>query len=335
MRVLFVGSITGNSGPTNANRSFVEHWPNEDELILVDGSKAHKMQKLLTGALSDVVLTMGPGRPDSLARAAARARKKPVVGFCHGYIPFENDVNHLGMSAGKIQAYKKWLDDCDVVVTNSALQMRFLVTQQPSLEGKVAYANLGIEPFVQRNGVRSKSGKVVVAVSGGTRPIKANEVVAQAVNILRHRGIDASLDIYGRRYSPNDELDRLVRSGSGRYLGQVSRDEFIKGLRDSTVFVMDSRWEPFGLSALDAVEAGTSVLLSRNCGVGEVLGLCPSEVVLDCEDPEEVSDRIMALVQSPNAGRIFEKLDFDAISWHSSAGKLRNICAAAAGVEPI
>ena len=213
--------------------------------------------------------------------------------------------------------------------------MNFIKHEQPSLSNKIAYTNLGIEPFSWKGKSGAAPDSLVVAVSGGTRPIKANEVVARAVSILRDRGIDATLYIYGRRYSPNTELDSLVESGGGVYCGQVSRNEFINGLRKSTVFVMDSRWEPFGLSALDALEAGASILLSRNCGVADALGLGPSDLVDNCEDPVEVANKIAALVETPNAERIYGALDFEAMSWRSSSLKLRNICAAAAGIEPL
>lgn len=337
MRILFVAGLTGNTGPANANRGFAEAWPREDEVLLVgDGAKVKKLAALVGGALrADAMLTMGPGKLDTIGRAIAHMRGKPVIGFCHGYAPYENEVNNLGMNADEVEAWMSWLDDCDFVATNSALQMNFIKHKQPSLSNKIAFSNLGIEPFSWKGESGAAPGSLVVAVSGGTRPIKANEVVAQAVEILRDRGLDATLNIYGRRYSPNAKLDSLVDSGSAVYCGQVSRNEFINGLRKSTVFVMDSRWEPFGLSALDALEAGTSILLSRNCGVADALGLGPSDLVDNCEDPVEVANKIAALVESPNAERIYGALDFEAMSWRSSSLKLRNICAAAAGIEPL
>lgn len=337
MRVLIVAGLTGNTGPANANRGFTDAWPKEDEVLLVgDGSRAKKLASLVGGALrADAMLTMGPGKLDTIGRAIAHMRGKPVIGFCHGYAPYENEVNNLGMTVDEVEAWRSWLDDCDFVATNSALQMNFIKHEQPSLSNKIAYTNLGIEPFSWKGKSGAAPDSLVVAVSGGTRPIKANEVVARAVSILRDRGIDATLYIYGRRYSPNTELDSLVESGGGVYCGQVSRNEFINGLRKSTVFVMDSRWEPFGLSALDALEAGASILLSRNCGVADALGLGPSDLVDNCEDPVEVANKIAALVETPNAERIYGALDFEAMSWRSSSLKLRNICAAAAGIEPL
>ena len=337
MKVLFAGGVEGNNGPANANRAFVEHWPHEDEVLLIDGvGKIEKLLSLLKSVfIVDVVLSTGSGRLSSLASFIAKARGKAVIGFCHGYAPYENKINSLGMSEKEVEAFKSWLDHCDCVVTNSKLQMEFLATRQPSLVGKLAYANLGVSPFPWKGKGHAESAQLIVAVSGGTRPIKANEVVARAVSILRRCGIDARLDVYGGQYSSNAELDTFVKAGYVRYLGQVDRMDFLNGLRASSVFVMNSRRESFGLSALDAVEVGTSVLLSRNCGVNEILELKEGDLVNDCEDSEEVASKIKALWRLPNAERIYKGLDFEALSWWSSALKLRNICAEVAGFQMI
>ena len=337
MNVLFLGGIDGNTGPANANKGFVEHWPSGDRLCTVQsGTKMGKLSSLVRGALiADVVLSVGPGKLNSIARAIAKLRGKPIVAFCHGYAPYENKVNRLGMTEAQVNSYKRWLDDCDCVVANSALQMKFLASQQPSLEGKLTYVNLGIEPFDWPGANPRPDSGLVVAVSGGTRPIKANEIVARAIGLLRARGIDAKLIVYGRRYSSNKELDSLVEEESVSFAGQVGREDFLDGLRRSSIFVMNSRREPFGLSALDALEVGTSVLLYRNCGVVGPLGLGPSDLVDDCEDPEEVARKIMEIVASPNAERIYRGLNFDLLGWQNSSLRLRNICAAAAGVEQI
>lgn len=338
MRVLFVGSVGGNTGPDNANRGFVENWPLEDTVYIADGGTGlEKLHALLAGCLKvDVILsTVGSGKLYSLVRGVARARSLKTVGFCHGYVPYENAINSLGMSERAMSRYQSWLDSCDCVATNSRLQMEFIAEHQPSLQGKLAYANLGIEPFPWGGEAHSQTGGLRIAVTGGTRPIKANEVVAKAVKLLNDSGIRATLAIYGRRYSPNAELDGLVEAGCGDYVGQLSHADYLHDLRSCDMLVMNSRHESFGLSALDAIQAGTSLLMSRSCGVAEVLGLESGDFIENCEDPEEVADKIVALAQMPNAYRIYRQLDFRKIGWKASALKLRDICARTANIKTL
>lgn len=328
MRVLFAAPVEGNTGPSNANRCFFVNWPQSDDVRQL--SKGSKVARLLGAARNalwcDVVVSSGPGAIDAVVSSIARARRVPVLGYCHGYAPFENEVNELGLPESQMRTFVDWLDGVDIVATNSDLQRRFLEERQPSLIGKVESTLLGVEPFRIPGPRGSHKGSVVVAVSGGTRPIKGNDVVARGALLLKERGVDVDLRVYGRSYAPNRELDELVEK-VGSYRGQVPQDAFAAELQQADVFVMNSRHEPFGLSAMDALAAGCSLLLSENCGVKEVFATEPSDVVSDCEDAEEVADKISYLAQHPNAERLYRSIDFNTCSWAAAADRLRNVCA--------
>lgn len=330
MKVFFAAPTEGNTGPANANRGLFENWPQRDEVRpLRGGGRIAKLLCAMKGALwCDVVVSGGPGALDSLASSIARARKAPVVGYCHGYAPFENEVNRLGMPEGQVRAFADWLDGLDAVATNSDLQRRFLESCQPALRGKVESTLLGVEPFPVPEPRPPRAGCLVVATSGGTRPIKGNDVVARAVLMLREEGVDAELRVYGRDYSENPGLDALVKA-AGSYRGQVGRGEFLSGLGEADVFVMDSRHESFGLSALDALASGCSLLISENCGVGEILQTEDCDVVRNCEDVGEVARKIAFLAEHPNCARLCSGIDFESCGWPAAAGRLRDVCARA------
>ncbi|MBM6775484.1 glycosyltransferase family 4 protein [Olsenella profusa] len=328
MKVFFATTIQGNTGPANANRGFFESWPEDDEVRRVSGrSKASKAFSAIRGALwCDVVVSFGPGPLDNLISAVVAARRVPRVGFCHGYAPFENEINRMGRTDREMGAYVDWLDGLDVVATNSDLQKRFIETRQPSLKGKIEVTLLGVNPFPSRRRSHSKTGRIVVSVSGGTRPIKGNDVVARAVALMRERGRDAELRVYGDRYAENSHLDQLVKS-CGSYREQLPKEEFLAELGETDVFVMDSRHESFGLSAVDALSAGCSLLISSNCGVKEILGVEGCDLVSDCEDAGEVAGKISYLAEHPNNERLCRSIDFDACSWAAAAARLREACA--------
>ena len=108
--------------------------------------------------------------------------------------------------------------------------------------------------------------------------------------------------------------------------GQIAQAEFLKALSHTDVFVMNSRRDSFGMSATDALAAGASLLLSCNCGVADVLKLEESDIVFDCEDANEVAQKILYLASHPNAQRLYGALDFDALGWDGSANRLCEIC---------
>lgn len=327
MKVLFASSTKGNSGPANANRGFFENWPAADDVREVASeSKIAKVLSAIGGALwCDAVVSFGPGPLDNLISAVATMRKVPRIGFCHGYAPFENDINRMGGTEREMGAYVKWLDGLDAVATNSHLQKAFIEDRQPILKGRVEVTLLGVEPFPNRQRNRRDADHVIISVSGGTRPIKGNDIVARAVSLMREGGVDVELRVYGRRYSENPRLDQLVER-CGSYRGQLPKAAFLAELEETSVFVMDSRHESFGLSALDALAAGCSLLVSSNCGVREILDVEDCDLVSDCEDVDEVANKIAHLVDYPNNERLCRSIDFEGCSWTAAAARLREIC---------
>lgn len=334
MKLLYMGMISGNTGPANVNRDLISNWVCEDDVRFLESStrQGQLAEGLKKGMGCDAIIFSQNSMVDVALHFIFRALGKPCVCFNHGYAPMENIVNKGGVPERRMRAIKRHMQIADAVVANSELQMHLLKNELRPYSGCLAFANLGIEPFEQapteRNNLRP-----VIAVSGGTRLIKANEVVVRATRILRSRGVNCELRVYGRDYAANEELAAAFESGEAILMGQVPQGEFVRQLGEADVFVMDSRHESFGLSAVDAIKAGCSLLISRNCGVVGVLALEESDVVEDCEDAVEVASKIEGLLAHPNADRLYRALDFDALSWKRTAQKLRDIAVSCCGKD--
>ena len=251
---MLVGDVSDNAGPSNVHRELIAHWPAEEELLVPRWSNA--VSKLISVVVAsmrcDVLLTTGVGRLGAIAWEIARKRNVPVIVLVHGYLPYENEVNKLGYSPDFVQEWRKVLHDADIVATNSEFHAACLRTAEPDIADRVRWFNLGVERFTPREHASHGDG-ITVAVSGGTRPIKANEVVAQAVALLQEQGHRVNLLVFGRGYSANAKLEEDIRTCSGRMMGQVTLNEFLDILARTDVFVMNSRRESFGMSAIDAL----------------------------------------------------------------------------------
>ena len=330
MKILFVGEYSGNTGPANVNRSLVENWPNCDEVLHVESPS--KLGQILEGIAKgipcEVIVFSNNSMVDVILHFVFRRLQKACVCINHGFAHMENDINRGSVPKRRMTALKSHMQSSDALVANSELQMDLLRDQFQQYRGLLTYVNLGVDRFVQMP-VSRNNKRPIIAVSGGTRLIKANEVVARAVALLRERGVDCEFRVYGRNYAPNDDLAAAFENGCAVYMGQVPQKEFVEQLREADVFVMNSRHESFGLSAIDALRAGCSLLLSKNCGVGGVLDLEEDDVVFDCENVSEVADKMEHLLSHSNSERLYSSLDFDDLSWEKTADRLREICAIA------
>ena len=322
----------GNSGPSNVHRRLIEHWPDADRIDFVRTTSkiGFVCEGIAKGLKSDVVISPLVNFPCIATQDILHVLERPIVCFNHGYIPYENDINGIGHSKWWIKRYEATLRNADSVVANSSLQRDFILRYQPELEDRIQSLALGIDYFPQRKS-KADGERPVAVVSGGTRRVKGNDVVAQAVTLLRKRGINLDFKVYGRKYDDGGYLAGSLPDGIGEgcLLGHVNHGDFLESLNRSSLFVMNSRHDSFGLSLFDALREGCSVLVSRNCGALEVLDTEDCDVVEDCEDVREVAAKMAYLLEHPNAKRLYETIDFDACNWDRRVSRLREICARA------
>lgn len=332
MKVLFLGDTVNNGGPANANRELVEHWPSNDEVIVVYNRNrlVEIAYGILLGLTCDVVVSTEGAWPDIIIHAVLSHFGKPVVTFLHGYLPYENEVDGLGCSHRKIEAYKNHLRRSQAIVANSTLQLKLVMEALGQSRGDSASVDLGIPRFK----VPASPGSPrhpMIAVSGGNRPIKGNVAVAKAVRELIASGTPCKLLVFGGLNPGHRELLDVGQSIGALFMGHVPHDMFMKSLEETSVFVMNSLHDSFGLSAIDAISSGASILLSRSCGVCDVFELKDCDVIQNQEDVVEIKKKIAYLIDHPNAERLAKTIDFEKYSWENSSNKLRDICAKAAG----
>lgn len=104
-------------------------------------------------------------------------------------------------------------------------------------------------------------------------------------------------------------------------------------LARSSLLVMPSVSEPFGLVALEALGVGTPVILSRQSGVREVLG---HSLQVDFWDHEKLADQILAVLRLPVLARqLVEEgqAQLARLSWNESAQRMVEAYAGVAGID--
>lgn len=107
--------------------------------------------------------------------------------------------------------------------------------------------------------------------------------------------------------------------------GFLDRSEVEALLARSTVFVMPSVAEPFGLIALEAMAAGTPVVLSRDAGVAEIVAAATR---VDPGNAASVAAAALALIHNPGLARaqaVEAQREARALGWSVPAGLLLDI----------
>jgi glycosyltransferase involved in cell wall biosynthesis len=258
---------------------------------------------------------------------ARRVSGKPLVLHVHatesdragtGGNPFVRDIERAGVNAA------------DLVITVSRYTAR----------------RLGRDYGLPRRRIRV----VHNAIDGNSRPWEESPggpepLVLFAGRVTWQKGPDYFIDAAARvaREIPNV---RFAVAGSGDRLPALRERVRALGLRRNIfftgflppqeldrlyaradVYVMPSASEPFGLTALEALQHGTPVIVSRTAGVSEVVR---NVLRVDFGNVEELASKILSVLLFPPLARLLSargRREVLRLSWRESAQRVLEVYA--------
>ena len=118
---------------------------------------------------------------------------------------------------------------------------------------------------------------------------------------------------------------RMGLSDRVTFAGFVDERDMPRLFRQADAFVMPSVSEPYGLAALEAVHADVPVLVSRQCGVREVL---THALFADFWDVHDIAGKIIAMLRYPPLAVAIRRrtaCELRALTWATAAKRCRVI----------
>ena len=109
------------------------------------------------------------------------------------------------------------------------------------------------------------------------------------------------------------------------FTGKLTEEEVKYIYKISSVYVMPSVSEPFGITALEAISAGTPTIVSKSAGVSEVLKNC---LKVDFWDTDEMANKIIALLRYDalrDVMRQSSKREIQLFTWDRVAERTLNV----------
>jgi glycosyltransferase involved in cell wall biosynthesis len=94
-------------------------------------------------------------------------------------------------------------------------------------------------------------------------------------------------------------IDQSVEIGIANkviFTGKLTEEEVKHIYKIASIYVMPSVSEPFGITALEAISAGTPTIVSKASGVSETFQNC---FKVDYWDIDETANKIIALLRYP------------------------------------
>ena len=243
---------------------------------------------------------------------------KPLVMHIHS---LEVDRSGPTSKGWVYQIEKKGMEYADVLMPVSHFTGKIIHDYYGIPISKIHTCHNGIRPVVPFKSEKLFKEKMVLFIGRLTRQKCHEYFVDIAENVLKHNN-NVRFVMAGTGEYFNLLLERAALKGIAHRFhltGFLNLDKVRQLLSMADVYMMPSMSEPFGLSAVEAVQFGVPSVISKQSGVSEVL---QGSLKFDYWDTDSAAQYVLALL---NDSVLAEKIKEDAykdlehISWDSAA----------------
>jgi len=217
-----------------------------------------------------------------------------------------------------IDIEKKGMENADRIIAVSHLTKRVIVEKYGINPDIISVIHNAVYPIPE-----GKKQEIVLFLGRLTIQKGAEFFLKAARKVL-----DYEPDVIFVVAGEGDMLPRLIDQAvdlgiSNRviFTGRLTEEEvkYIYGI--SSVYIMPSVSEPFGITALEAISAGTPTIASKTAGVCETFDNC---IKVDFWDTDEIASKIIPLLRYESLRKTLSengKQEIELFTWDNVAGK--------------
>ena len=227
--------------------------------------------------------------------AAKKVSGKPLIVHVH--------ATDFDRSGGKVnpQVYeieRTGMEKADKVITVSNLTRDAVIRRYKIAANKVVTVYNAVEPFKNGHTLFTAKGfpEKTVTFLGRITLQKGPEYFVRAADLVLKNMKHVRFVMAGSGDMSNEMVSLVSKLGISHrfhFPGFLRGDDVRQMLHYSDVFVMPSVSEPFGITPLEAMQAGVPVIISKQSGVSEILS---HAIKVDFWDVEAIADAIHALL---------------------------------------
>lgn len=259
--------------------------------------------------------------------AAKRASGKPMVVHVHAT---EVDRSGTQVDARVFAIEKNGMALADKVVTVSHWTKKIAIERYGVHPDKIEVIHNGIAPRKEttRRLVAPPLNAPIVTFLGRITHQKGPMFFVHAARKVHERFPDVHFVVAGSGDQLPAMLERVAQlrlSGHFHFTGFLRGDEVERVWAMSSVYVMPSVSEPFGIAPLEAIQAGVPVIMSRQAGVSEVM---PHAIKVDFWDCEALAEAICTVLHYQSLANTLKAngaSQVRQITWDSAAKKLTKL----------
>lgn len=221
--------------------------------------------------------------------------------------------------ARRIEEERKLYASCDIVIATTPPQLDLIVKEYEIDPSKVRMVPPGYDDHrffpvsdATRMAVRNRlgfKGKVILALGRLARN-KGYDLLIDAFSLVATREPKAVLHLAvgGKDMNPHEERllaelrERAAASGHGnriKFGSFIADDELADYYRAADLFVLCSRYEPFGMTAIEAMASGTPTVVTVHGGLFRALSFGRHALFADPFDREDLGIMMAKVFRHP------------------------------------
>ena len=196
----------------------------------------------------------------------------------------------------------------DCILTSSEVSARQIVQDYGVRPERIRNVRNGLDTdlFCPDASVE-KSESELLCVGRSTDP---NKGIATLIKALGHLPDHVTLTLVDDD-SPDNQVRQWAREAGVldrlRLTGRVASQELINLYRRASVVVVPSRYEGFGLPAVEAMACGTPVVATRSGALPEVIDLTGGGILAERDNPRSIAESIQILLENTETRTLMAK----------------------------
>lgn len=257
--------------------------------------------------------------------AAKKISGRPLVVHVHA-----TEFDRSGASNGPVSDIERsGLQQADRIIAVSEWTRNILIRHYGIEPGKISVVHNGIVAGASP-GINSGNqlGSHVVTFLGRVTQQKGPGFFVEAARKVSAHFPDAHFVIAGAGDLLPQTIERVAQlrlSNRFHFTGFLNQEWISKIWSMSDVYVMPSVSEPFGITPLEAIQAGVPVIVSKQSGVAEVM---PHALKVDFWDTEALAASICSVLRYKSLSSLMRKKaanEIGKLSWTRAAAKIKTL----------
>lgn len=259
--------------------------------------------------------------------AAKNISNKPLVVHVHAT---EVDRSGEQVNPAVFAIEKEGMMRADKVITVSNWTKNIAVRHYGIDENKIEVVHNGINPKVdgETPAFAPPLRTPVVTFLGRITHQKGPMYFVEAARKVHQQFPDVHFVVAGSGDQLPQMIERIAQhrlSDRFHFTGFLKGDDIDRVWAMSSVYVMPSVSEPFGIAPLEAIQAGVPVILSQQAGVGEVM---PHAIKVDFWETDALAEAIGNVLRYKSLANTLKKNgaeELKTITWDKAAKKITTL----------